>query len=69
MFNNKKVSVVIATYNGESFIEQLLESIVIEKEVDEIIISDDMSNDKTLEIIKNYNDNRIKVILTKKRTY
>ena len=63
MFNNKKVSVVIATYNGESFIEQLLESIVIEKEVDEIIISDDMSNDKTLEIIKNYNDNRIKVIL------
>ena len=42
MFNNKKVSVVIATYNGESFIEQLLESIVIEKEVDEIIISDDM---------------------------
>lgn len=56
------ISVCIATYNGERFIKEQLDSIVCQlSEDDEIIISDDGSSDKTLEIIDSYNDRRIKV--------
>lgn len=58
-----RVSVAIATYNGEKYIKQQLDSILVNlKENDEIIISDDVSTDRTIEIIKSYNDNRIKII-------
>lgn len=44
-----KVSVVIATYNGENFIESQLLSIINQSHVvNEIIISDDSSTDDTL---------------------
>lgn len=56
------ISVCIATYNGERFIKEQLDSILCQlSKEDEIIISDDGSTDKTLEIIDSYNDNRIKV--------
>lgn len=61
-FNAKMVSVCIATYNGENYIYQQLESIL--KQIgdgDEIIISDDSSTDRTLEIIASFNDERIKI--------
>lgn len=61
--NNKKISVCIATYNGEKFIKKQLESILNQSiEVDEIIISDDNSSDSTLQIIKELNSPKIKVI-------
>ena len=48
-----KVSVCIATYNGEICIRQQLESILVQiGENDEIIISDDVSTDNTINIIK-----------------
>lgn len=55
-------SVCMATYNGEKYIKQQIESILfqLEKE-DELIISDDGSSDKTLEIINSFNDNRIRI--------
>ncbi len=54
------ISVCIATYNGEKFIKEQLDSILLQLEKnDEIIISDDGSSDKTLEIIKSFNDDRI----------
>lgn len=57
------VSVCIATCNGEKYIRQQLESIQIQlSEHDEIIISDDSSTDGTIEIIKNLNDPRIKLL-------
>jgi glycosyltransferase involved in cell wall biosynthesis len=57
-----KISVCIATYNGEKYIREQLESILPQlAEDDEIIISDDSSTDSTLSIIKNFGDNRIKV--------
>lgn len=57
-----KISVCMATYNGEQYIQQQLTSILTQlKENDEIIISDDGSTDKTLEIIHSINDKRIKV--------
>lgn len=57
-----RLSVCIATYNGEKYIEEQLDSIIKQcSENDEIIISDDNSTDRTLEIIKKYNDKRIKI--------
>lgn len=56
------ISVCIATHNGEQFIIEQLDSILKQIEFnDEIIISDDNSNDNTVEIIKNINDQRIKI--------
>lgn len=57
-----RLSVCIATYNGEQYIKEQLGSILYQcGDLDEIIISDDGSTDKTLDIIKSYNDSRIKI--------
>lgn len=57
-----KVSVCIATYNGEKYIEKQIRSILPQLSIDdEIIISDDQSTDNTLNIIKKINDKRIKI--------
>ena len=54
------ISVCIATYNGEKYIKNQLDSILAQLDTnDEIIISDDSSTDKTVKIIKSFNDNRI----------
>lgn len=56
------VSVCIATYNGEKYIEAQIKSILDQlNQDDEIIISDDSSTDKTLDIIRNLFDPRIKI--------
>lgn len=58
-----KVSVAMATYNGEKYIKEQITSILKNlTENDEIIISDDGSTDETIAIIKKINDNRIKII-------
>lgn len=63
----KKVSVCIATYNGEKYIKEQLDSILPQlSKNDEVIISDDSSTDGTIEIIKNYRDSRIKIIENQK---
>lgn len=47
------ISVCIATYNGERFLRQQLESIVSQlSEGDEVIVSDDGSTDHTLDIVE-----------------
>lgn len=49
------VSVVIATYNGEKYIENQLESIFLQtRPVDEVIICDDGSSDATAEIVEKF---------------
>lgn len=58
-----KVSVAMATYNGEKYIYEQIKTILRNlTESDELIVSDDGSIDKTLEIIEKINDNRIKLI-------
>lgn len=53
MYNNKKISVAMASYNGEKYIRQQIESILDQTVIpDEIIISDDGSNDQTIQIIE-----------------
>lgn len=57
-----KISVCLATYNGEKFLKEQLDSILNQLESDdELIISDDGSKDKTLEIIRAYKDQRIRI--------
>ena len=57
------ISVCIATYNGEKFIKEQLDSILDQlSDGDEIIISDDSSTDTTIDIIKKYLDKRIIII-------
>lgn len=58
-----KISVCMATYNGEKYIKEQVDSII--KQLgpdDEIIVSDDGSKDSTLSILKGFNDNRIKIL-------
>lgn len=63
MENKIKCSVAMATYNGEKYIKEQIDSILLNLDQnDELIISDDGSTDETLNIIKNYNDSRIKLI-------
>ena len=51
-----KISVAMTTYNGEKYIIQQIESILSQsRKVDEIVIVDDKSNDKTVEIIRELN--------------
>jgi len=58
-----KVSVIIPTYNSEKYIKDSIDSILKQTFKDfEIIIVDDNSTDKTLKIIKNFRDKRIRVI-------
>lgn len=57
------ISVCMPTYNGEKYIKEQLDSILCQlSQDDEVIISDDSSTDRTIEIIKSYNDARIKLL-------
>ncbi|KJF43897.1 glycosyltransferase family 2 protein [Draconibacterium sediminis] len=56
------ISVCIPTYNGGHYIKEQLDSILNQtRAVDEIIISDDSSTDQTLEIIRSYNNPKIRL--------
>ncbi len=49
------ISVIMATYNGEKYIRQQLDSIINQTILaDEIIICDDFSSDSTMDILKEY---------------
>lgn len=53
--NRPTISVVMATYNGEKWIREQLDSIISQTyPIHELIIQDDCSTDSTLEIIKEY---------------
>lgn len=59
----KPISVCMAVYNGEKFISEQLDSILkqLDNELDEVIIIDDCSKDRSYNIIKNYNNLKIKL--------
>ena len=55
------ISVCMATYNGERFLKEQIDSIIVQlSPEDELVISDDHSADTTCEIIRSYKDERIK---------
>lgn len=58
------ISVCIATYNGEKYIKEQLKSVLLQLSVnDEVVVSDDGSNDNTVELIQSFSDSRIKLLL------
>nr|WP_277091195.1 glycosyltransferase [Acinetobacter gerneri] len=60
--NNRRISVCMATYNGENYIKEQLISILNQlSETDEIIVSDDSSTDNTLKVVRSINDSRVKI--------
>lgn len=57
------ISVAMASFNGEKYIKKQILSILDNlNEDDELVISDDGSTDCTLQIIKEFQDSRIKLI-------
>ena len=53
----------MATYNGEKYIKEQLDSILCQLgEDDEVIISDDSSSDNTINLVDEYDDKRIILI-------
>lgn len=57
------VSVLMATYNGERYIRQSIDSILSQSFADfELIIVDDGSSDNTPDILRSYSDSRLRVL-------
>lgn len=62
------ISVCMATYNGEKYIKAQIDSILIQlMEDDELIVSDDGSKDRTIDVIESFNDDRIKLFINNHR--
>ena len=62
---NKKIDILMATYNGEKYLAEQLDSIINQTYHNwNLLIRDDSSTDRTLEIIQDYQkkDNRIKLL-------
>ena len=56
------ISVCMATFNGEKYISEQIDSILSQLGVDdELIVSDDGSTDNTLQILRSYHDKRLKL--------
>jgi len=65
------ISIALATYNGELYVSELLNSISDQTTLpDELIISDDLSTDSTLEIVNEFARNAtfsVKILINKDR--
>ena len=52
---NTKISILLATYNGEKYINEQIDSIINQSNQDwKLIIHDDNSTDNTVNIIRKY---------------
>ena len=61
-----KVSVLLLTFNQENYIKDCINSILNQSYQNfELLINDDCSTDNTLNIIKEFNDDRIKIFTPK----
>ena len=60
-----RISVAMAVYNGEQYLEEQIESILTQLcEEDELVISYDLSTDNTINILEKYINNKlVKVVL------
>jgi glycosyltransferase involved in cell wall biosynthesis len=58
-----RISVCMATFNGEAFIGEQIASIMPQLlEEDELVISDDSSTDNTLDVVRSFDDKRIRLL-------
>jgi succinoglycan biosynthesis protein ExoO len=61
---NPKVSIIIPAYNTEVYIAKAIESVLEQTLTElEVIVVDDGSTDKTLEVANSFTDRRLKVIV------
>jgi len=62
-YNSHVVSVVMPVYNGEAYLAEAIDSVLAQDFQDfSLIIVDDASTDRSLELIQSYQDERIKII-------
>jgi rhamnosyltransferase len=62
----KKCLVILASFNGEKFIKDQIISILNQENVNiEIFVFDDLSTDRTTEIVESINDFRVKLFINK----
>lgn len=60
---NKKIAVLLASYNGAKYIKEQVDSILNQKEVDvTIFVSDDLSTDNTLEYLQDIYKNEKRLV-------
>lgn len=65
-----KVSVLICTYNAEEYIRATLESVLNQRYTDiEILILDNNSSDRTLDILQKFTDKRVHIFPSKKNLW
>lgn len=65
-----KLSIIIPNYNSEKWINKCIDSILGQVYTNyEIVIIDDMSTDNSVNLIKEYNDSRIKLIELDKKAF
>lgn len=58
----KRCLVLLSTYNGKRYLEELMDSVVAQEEVEvDLLIRDDGSTDDTLSILSRYENNHIHV--------
>ena len=53
--DNKRILVLMSTYNGEKYLEAQIDSVLSQKDVNvDLLVRDDGSSDKTCEILQKY---------------
>lgn len=64
---NDLISIVMPSYNTDKFIKDAIQSVVSQTYKNwELIIVDDCSDDNTLEVVRGFNDKRIRLFIAKK---
>ncbi|MES9901328.1 MAG: glycosyltransferase [Sedimenticola sp.] len=62
------ISVVMPVYNGQKYLKEALESVLNQTHKNfELIVIDDGSTDKSLEILKSYKDSRVSIVSRENR--
>ncbi len=65
MYVEKKVSVIVNCYNGEKYLKRCIDSIIDQDYINlEVIFWDNNSSDRSVEIFKEYKDNRFKLYIS-----
>ena len=63
IINKASIAILMATYNGENYLREQIDSILCQTNQDwTLYVQDDGSKDATLDIIKSYDDERIVLV-------